>query len=165
MTPMLVNLSSFEPIETLASLLVDRGANVDVILNSARYWPRGGKPVNGTGLKPSFASMHLGHFHLTELLLGENPCMRVVNTSSIAHHLGALMTLLHWPGRLGQRPGCPDNVFFWGGAQSPLDGSRAYLRAKLTNPMCTMLRCHGVIQRRQRLRSTWGGWALPSFRS
>ncbi len=160
---MLVNLSSFESIETFTSLLVDRGANVDAILNNTRYWPRGGKPVNGTGLKPSFASMHLGHFHLTELLLGENPRMRVVNTSSIAHHLGALMTSLRWPERLGQRPGCPDSVFFWGGAQLPLDGSRVYLRAKLANPMCTRLICRGVIQRRERSQSTWGGWAHPSF--
>jgi len=113
---MLVDLSSFESVGSFASLLADRGAKVDALLNNAGYWPRGGELVNGAGLKPSFASMHLGHFYLTELLLGENPSMRVVNTSSIAHHLGALMTSLRWPGRLGQRPGCPGNAFFWDGA-------------------------------------------------
>jgi NAD(P)-dependent dehydrogenase (short-subunit alcohol dehydrogenase family) len=95
--------------------------------------------------------MHLGYFYLTELLLGENPRMRVVNTSSIAHHLSTLMTSLLWPGRLGRRPGCPDNVFFRDGAQSLLDESRVYVRAKLANTMYTVE------------MPWWGGWARPSF--
>ena len=95
--------------------------------------------------------MHLGYFYLTELLLGENPSMRVVSTSSIAHHLGMLMTLLLWPGRLGRRPSCPDKVFFRDGTQLPSDGSRVYVRAKLANTMYTVE------------MPWWGGWARPSF--
>lgn len=95
--------------------------------------------------------MHLGYFYLTELLLGENLRTGVVNTSSIVHHLGMQMTLLLWPGRLGQRSGCPDNVFFRDGTQLPSDGSGVYVRAKLANTMYTVE------------MSRWGGWARPSF--
>ena len=40
--PMLAGLSSFESIETFVSLLVDRGANVDALINKAGVTGPGG---------------------------------------------------------------------------------------------------------------------------
>jgi hypothetical protein len=57
--------------------------------------------VDDAGLAPFFASMHLSHYYLIMLLLGENLRMSVINILSIAHHLGTLMTSLRWPGRSG----------------------------------------------------------------
>jgi NAD(P)-dependent dehydrogenase (short-subunit alcohol dehydrogenase family) len=137
-TPMLVDLSSFESVESFASILLadDRGTTsvVDVLFNNAGYAPREGEPVNAVGLESSFASMHLGHFYLTELLLRENPRMRVVNTSSGTHHMCAMLSLRGSRRRRGESPGCIDDAFFRNGVRSPSDGL-AYVRAKLANAM------------------------------
>jgi len=134
---MLIDLSSFESVESFASLLLadDRGTTnvVDVLFNNAGYAPREGEPVNAVGLESSFASMHLGHFYLTELLLRENPRMRVVNTSSGTHHMCAMLSLRGSRWRGGE-PGCIDDAFFRNGVRSPSDGL-AYIRAKLANAM------------------------------
>ncbi len=105
-----------------------------MLFNNAGYVPREGEPVNAMGLEPSFASMHLGHFYLTELLLRENPRMRIVNTSSGTHHMCAMLSLLRGSGGRGGEPGCIDDAFFRSGVRSPSDGL-AYVRAKLANAM------------------------------
>ncbi len=98
---MLIKLSSFKTTRSFMSLLADCGVKADALLNNAGYWPWGDEPVDDAGLAPFFASMHLSHYYLIMLLLGENLRMSVINILSIAHHLGTLMTSLRWPGRSG----------------------------------------------------------------
>jgi NAD(P)-dependent dehydrogenase (short-subunit alcohol dehydrogenase family) len=135
--PHIVNLEDFESVQTFASQLQDM--DIDVLLNNAGYAPDSGLPVNKYGLDPSFTSMHLSHFLLTEELLKQNPSLRVVNTSSGTHHICALPFTL-FPNWLLDRfppehnPGCVDEEFLQNGIYEETD-SAAYINAKIANVM------------------------------
>jgi hypothetical protein len=91
------------------------------------------------GLDPSFTSMHLSHFLLTEELLRKNPSMRVVNTSSGTHHICA-MPFAFFPMSLLDKfppehhPGCLDELFLANKIRTETD-STAYIQAKIANVM------------------------------
>ena len=149
--PLLVDLSDLQSVKEFASQLQHQ--KVDILLNNAGYIPAKGIPVNKYGLDPSFTSMHLAHFYLTEELIQYNPKLRVVNTASGTHHFCALpiayaapefvLNALDWlyprdmqsmllP--LKQNPGCIDEDYLDNGIKLETDGS-AYLKAKLANVM------------------------------
>ena len=137
-TPMLLDLSNFDSVETFASQL--KGRHIGTLFNNAGYVPTAGLPVNSYGLDPSFTSMHISHFYLTELLLRENPTMRVINTSSGTHHLCALpfAYIPQWIREnyltLPQSCGCITEEFLQSGIRSETDDA-AYIQAKLANVM------------------------------
>ena len=138
-TPMLIDLSNLDSVQSFASQL--KGLKIDVLFNNAGYVPTGGIPVNSYGLDPSFTSMHLSHFYLTELLLAENPTMRVINTSSGTHHICAL-PFAYIPQFILQRNyitfpqsrGCITEEYLQSGIRSETDDA-AYIQSKLANVM------------------------------
>ncbi len=155
--PMNIDLSDFDSVRSLASELRARRIVVDVLFNNAGYVPLSGTKVDeNTGLETSFMSMHLGHFYLTELLLMDNPKLRIVNTSSGTHHICALLNfsytvhssmtklITRWThgGVDGDNDGvsshgggsCINDDFLIRGMHSNTDGN-AYIRAKLANVM------------------------------
>lgn len=133
-SPLLIDLSNFDSVKRAAAEL--SGHKIDVLYNNAGYAPGAGIPVNEYSLDPSFTSMHLSHYLLTELLLQTNPSMRVVNTSSGTHHICAIPfaylpephALIEW------NPGCVDEQFLQLGIHTPTD-SGAYFQAKIANVM------------------------------
>eukprot|EP00581_Thalassiosira_minuscula_P000689 CAMPEP_0183734748 /NCGR_PEP_ID=MMETSP0737-20130205/44717_1 /TAXON_ID=385413 /ORGANISM="Thalassiosira miniscula, Strain CCMP1093" /LENGTH=444 /DNA_ID=CAMNT_0025968329 /DNA_START=116 /DNA_END=1446 /DNA_ORIENTATION=- len=142
-TPMIVDLADLSSVQSFISQL--QSTNVDVLFNNAGYTPLKGYPVNQYGLDPSFTTMHLSHFFLTEELLKSNPKLRVVNTSSGTHHLCAIphVYLPQWlydlfaliPGNfMDHSPGCIDNDYLTKGIRSATISS-AYFEAKLANVM------------------------------
>ena len=135
-TPLLIDLSNLDSVKSFALQL--EGRAVDVLFNNAGYVPEKGMPVNSYGLDPAFSSMHLAHFYLTELMLKENPSMRVVNTSSGTHHTCAIpfnlpsFILKLFPPV--QNPGCIDEEYLTDGIRSETDEA-AYIQSKLANVM------------------------------
>ncbi len=134
-SPLLIDLSNFDSVKRAAAELSRQ--KIDALYNNAGFAPDLGIPVNEYSLDPSFTSMHLSHYLLTELLLQANPSMRVVNTSSGTHHVCAipfayfpknLMHLVEW------NPGCVDEQFLQQGIHTPTD-SGAYFQAKIANVM------------------------------
>lgn len=124
-TPMLIDLSNLDSVKAFASNLAGK-RHVDVLLNNAGFAGPKGDPVNAHhGLEPSFSSMHLGHFYLTELMLMQNPSLRVVLTSSGTHHACAFSMVVG-------SSGCLHEEFYENGIHSPSD-EYAYIRAKLAN--------------------------------
>lgn len=143
-TPLLIDLSNLDSVKSFASQLED--TSVDVVFNNAGYVPDQNLPVNSYGLDPSFTSMHLSHFYLTEQLLNLNPKLRMVNTSSGTHHTCAIpyayipsflwnsIPPTFWKMLLPQNPGCIDDDYLQNGIRSKTDGA-AYIQAKLANVM------------------------------
>lgn len=136
-TPLLVDLADFTSVQSFIAQL--QGVKIDALFNNAGYAPESQTPVNQYGLDPSFTSMHLSHFFLTEELLKSNPKLRVVNTSSGTHYLCAIpFTLLpswlleKFP--VDQSPGCVDEHFLNHGVYQETD-SAAYINAKIANVM------------------------------
>lgn len=134
-SPLLIDLSNFDSVKRAAAEL--SGHKIDALYNNAGMAPGVGIPVNEYSLDPSFTSMHLSHYLLTELLLQANPSMRVVNTASGTHHICAipfvylpqnLLHLIEW------NPGCVDEQFLQIGIHTPTD-SGAYFQAKIANVM------------------------------
>jgi NAD(P)-dependent dehydrogenase (short-subunit alcohol dehydrogenase family) len=167
--PMLIDLSNLDSVQTFASQL--KGRQIDTLFNNAGWVPTAGIPVNSYGLDPSFTSMHLSHFFLTELLLAMNPSMRVINTSSGTHHICALpfaylppfilqRNLISFP----QSHGCINEEYLQNGIRSETDGA-AYIQAKLANVM------HAVEISRRHPRASvsvaidlgWVGTTIQSF--
>ena len=135
--PRIVDLADFQSVQSFAATLQDM--NIDVLFNNAGYVPDPEVPVNEYGLDPSFTSMHLSHFLLTEELLKQKPSLRIVNTSSGTHHIcAATHTLLPkflldiFPAE--HNPGCVDEDFLKNGMYSQTDSS-AYIQAKVANVM------------------------------
>lgn len=152
-TPELIDLADLNSVKSFASKL--EGKRVNVLFNNAGYVPVPNTPANEYGLDPSFSSMHLAHFLLTEELLRKNPDMRVVNTSSGTHHLcaipfsyappyilgkispnGAIGVYLKIKGvyELPRNPGCVTGDYLSEGIRSPTSGA-SYIQAKLANVM------------------------------
>ncbi|KAL7535417.1 hypothetical protein ACHAXR_006479 [Thalassiosira sp. AJA248-18] len=136
-TPLLIDLSNLTSVKKFASQLKQR--RVDILFNNAGFAPGANIPVNSYGLDPSFTSMHLAHFYLTEQMLKSNPKLRVVNTASGTHHLCAIPFAVPFaPYILDamslQNPGCIDDDYLERGIVSETDGA-AYIQAKLANIM------------------------------
>jgi len=137
-------LANLDSVKSFASQLEDR--KVDILFNNAGYSPESNIPVNSYGLDPSFTSMHLAHFFLTEQIAAKNPKLRVVTTSSETHHMCAIpfayvpsFILHNLPSKirselLPQRPGCIDEEYLHTGIGSATDGA-AYFQAKIANVM------------------------------
>ncbi len=167
--PMLIDLSNLDSVQTFASQL--KGRQIDTLFNNAGWVPTAGIPVNSYGLDQSFTSMHLSHFFLTELLLAENPTMRVINTSSGTHHICALPFAYLPPFILQsnyiafpQSHGCITEEYLQSGIRSETDEA-AYIQAKLANVM------HAVEIPRRHPRASvsvaidlgWVGTTIQSF--
>ncbi|KAL3779017.1 hypothetical protein HJC23_011456 [Cyclotella cryptica] len=135
-TPLIVDLAEFASVNSFVSQL--QGMGIDILFNNAGFVPEPNMPVNQYGLDPSFTSMHLSHFLLTEELLKQNPSMRVVNTSSGTHHLCAIPFVapdfIRRTLPLEQNPGCIDEDFLQTKIKTETD-SAAYIQAKLANVM------------------------------
>jgi len=135
-TPLIVDLADFGSVDSFVSQL--QGMDIDVLLNNAGFVPNPNMPVNQYGLDPSFTSMHLSHFLLTEELLKRNPSMRVVNTSSGTHHLCAIPfaapEFIRHTFSPEQNPGCVDEDFLSNKITTETD-SAAYIQAKIANVM------------------------------
>ena len=135
--PMIVDLSNFESVQSLADRLAD--THIDALFNNAGYATLLREPTNSYGLDPSFTSMHLSHFLLTEALLKHNPKLRVVNTSSGEHNKCA-QPFASYPKwlldrmTLDQNPGCVDADFLNRGLYTETN-SAAYKTAKMGNLM------------------------------
>ncbi|KAL7503611.1 hypothetical protein ACHAXN_001378 [Cyclotella atomus] len=135
--PLILDLADFTSVQSFAAQLQD--VHIDVLFNNAGYAPESNLPVNQYGLDPSFTSMHLSHFLLTEELLKRHPSLRVVNTSSGTHHLCAIpfTVLPDWvlnTFSVDQNPGCVDTDFLTNGMYRETD-SAAYINAKIANIM------------------------------
>jgi len=123
--PMQMDLSDFDSVQTFAHEINQKvgGRKVDVLFNNAGYGPPEVEPVNKYGLDPSFTSMHISHHLLTELLIEQNPKLRVVATSSGTHQLCSYM-----------HPSCIDEEYLAKGIYSP-QSKQKYFTAKLANVM------------------------------
>ena len=137
--PHIIDLADFTSVSSFVDNL--KGLNIDVLYNNAGYAPEANQPVDQYGLDPSFTSMHLSHFYLTEELLKQNPRLRVVNTSSETHHICAIpFTLLpNWMldrilPSITHNPGCVDEDYLRDGMYTPTD-SASYITAKIANVM------------------------------
>lgn len=165
--PLIIDLSNFQSVKSFVHQLEEKNVIVDILFNNAGFVPGANLPVNEYGLDPSFTSMHLSHFLLTEQLLQKYPSLRVVNTSSGTHHLCALpfalpktiLDLLPMP----QNPACVDEDFLTNGIKSETDKA-AYIQAKVANVM------HAVELPRKHSQSTsvaidlgWVGTSIQPF--
>ena len=139
--PMTLDLSRFENVQNFVQAIRDDPTlNVDILWNNAGYNPPTNDPVNDMGLEPSFTTMHLSPFLLTELLLQDNPQLKAVNTASATHHLCGLpfaalpkfVTDLEW--LIPQRPGCLDEEF-WNNRITSSTTLGSYPQAKVANIM------------------------------
>jgi NAD(P)-dependent dehydrogenase (short-subunit alcohol dehydrogenase family) len=82
-----LDLASLESIEAFASGIGESFANVHVLVNNAGAMLTE-RQHTLDGLEATFGVNHLGHFHLTNLLLDQlraSAPARIVNVSSIAH--------------------------------------------------------------------------------
>ena len=132
--PRIVDLADFDSVASFVSQLQD--VQVDVLFNNAGYSTEPHSPVNKYGLDPSFTTMHLSHFLLTEELMKRNPSMRVVNTASIAHHACAsVIPFVTLPKIITKNiPGCIDHEYLTNGIRTETDAV-SYSRAKMANVM------------------------------
>jgi len=89
-----LDLAKFRSIRDAAATVLDQHDRLDVLVNNA-----GGiisdRRVTEDGFEMMFGVNHLGHFLLTQLLLErlqQSAPARIINVSSIAHHLAGGMT-------------------------------------------------------------------------
>jgi retinol dehydrogenase 12 len=87
-----VDISNFSDVKAFAAVVREKWPSLDIlILNAGLFTPQ--LTTSKSGHEFMFATTHLGHFLLThELmpLLKNATASRVVVTSSVAHHFGAL---------------------------------------------------------------------------
>jgi NAD(P)-dependent dehydrogenase (short-subunit alcohol dehydrogenase family) len=134
--PLHLDLADFDSVYKFAeSVQQSIGRKVDVLFNNAGYLPPIVEPINNYGLDPSFTSMHISHHLLTELLVKENPSLRVVATSSGTHHFCAWTSMLPKALRL-YPPGCIDDEYLATGIHSPVYAFK-YITSKVANVMHT----------------------------
>ncbi len=86
-----VDLSDRESVRKCVTQFNNKRCNLDILVNAAGalFIPY---HVNEDGLEGSFASNHVGHYHLTCLLMPRlnDAGGRVVNVASLAHEIGAV---------------------------------------------------------------------------
>ncbi|CAJ1941247.1 unnamed protein product [Cylindrotheca closterium] len=137
--PLQLDLSNFESVHRFVDSVkvATFGVPVDVLLNNAGYVPLWKEASNEYGLDPSFTSMHLSHHLLAELLVEQNPRLRLVTTSSITHHICGFAAVL--PNKaLGKivglinDPGCINSDYLATNIYSPIN-YRRYVVAKMAN--------------------------------
>eukprot|EP00526_Cylindrotheca_closterium_P009520 CAMPEP_0113624310 /NCGR_PEP_ID=MMETSP0017_2-20120614/12528_1 /TAXON_ID=2856 /ORGANISM="Cylindrotheca closterium" /LENGTH=431 /DNA_ID=CAMNT_0000534329 /DNA_START=8 /DNA_END=1303 /DNA_ORIENTATION=+ /assembly_acc=CAM_ASM_000147 len=132
--PMQLDLASFDSVyqfvDSIQETIGDRPVNV--LFNNAGYVPGKVETANAYGLDPSFTTMHLSHHLLAELLVEQNPRLRLVTTSSATHHICAATA---WP-ILGffmtNRPGCIDSDYLAKNIYSAVNEDK-YIVAKVAN--------------------------------
>ena len=129
----IIDIADLDSVKTFVSSYLE-GKQVDFLFNNAGYVPVEKVPVNKYGLDTAFSEMHLAHFYLTELLLKENPKMRVINTSSAAHNVCALDWMTPSTSAVKSHPGCLDEEYLRSGIRSETDDA-AYMQAKMANMM------------------------------
>ncbi len=79
-----LDLASFDSVRSAAAAFIEKGMQLDVLVNNAGVWRVKGKTVDG--FESHFGINHLGHFLLTELLRPIfRPGTRIVNVSSAVH--------------------------------------------------------------------------------
>jgi NAD(P)-dependent dehydrogenase (short-subunit alcohol dehydrogenase family) len=81
---MLLDLASLQSVREMASRFKGENARLDVLINNASVF-KGKRTVTPDGLEAMFATNHLGHFLLTNLLLDElkaSQQARVINISA-----------------------------------------------------------------------------------
>lgn len=130
----LADLSSLDAVRGLASRLNDRLDRIDILINNAGL-ALDRLQTTADGFEVTFATCHLSHFLLTNLLLDRlRGAARIVNVSSMVHRSGDLL-----------RAPLDDIVRgrAWKG------GFQAYSDAKLANVLFTMeaarrFRDHGI---------------------
>ncbi|CAJ1941251.1 unnamed protein product [Cylindrotheca closterium] len=137
--PLQLDLSSFESVHRFVDSVkvATFGLPVDVLFNNAGYVPfEKVETPNEYGLDPSFTSMHLSHHLLAELLVKQNPRLRLVATSSGTHHTCAMNTLLpkqlHNVVGLTNAPGCIDRSYLATNIYSATNDDK-YIVAKMAN--------------------------------
>ncbi|CAF2404068.1 unnamed protein product [Rotaria sp. Silwood2] len=117
----MLDLASLKSVRECAKQLRGRLIKLDVLINNAGVMMTTGKSVDGYEIH--FASNHLGHFLLTNLLLDlmkKAPSARVINVSSINHAF--LNCTINW-----------DDINF----EKPHWGINAYSHSKLANILFT----------------------------
>lgn len=136
--PMHLDLADFQSVLEFSKNIkqeLGKDDKVDVLVNNAGYVPHQVESLNQYGLDPSFTSMHISHHLLAELLLEQNPTLRVVATSSGTHHICAFPEFV--PSFLkvfSHPPGCVDEDFLAKGIHSTTSGVK-YINAKVANIM------------------------------
>ena len=161
--PMVVDLSNFESVQSLADRLAD--THIDALFNNAGYSALLREPTNSYGLDPSFTSMHLSHFLLTEALIKHNPKLRVVNTSSGHYNQCAMpfVILPHWASNVPQNPGCIDADFLNRGLYTGTDFG-SYANAKMANVMhAIQIPLHHPQATAVAIQQGWVGTNIQSF--
>ena len=82
-----LDLSDLESVKTFAKQFKGKYEQLDILINNAGVLSYSGKK-NKEGIELQFATNHLGHFLLTNLLfekMPDNPASRIVALSSVAH--------------------------------------------------------------------------------
>jgi len=82
-----LDLASLELVTAFAAAVADTVGPVDILVNNAGFNQARGRTADG--LEPMMGAMHIGHAHLTQLVLGARPPghhTRVVNVGSGMHH-------------------------------------------------------------------------------
>ena len=84
------DLASVDAVRTLAVRLAEQLERIDILVNNASVW-RNRLELTADGFERTFATNHLGHFVLTNLLLPRlSGGGQIVNVSSEAHRSGDL---------------------------------------------------------------------------
>lgn len=112
-----LDLSDLESVKAFANTFKTNYSKLDILINNAGVLVYSGKK-NNTGIELQFATNHLGHFLLTNLLLDiipNNASSRIVALSSIAHKNAS--------------------IYFDDINCEQLDGAAAYGQSKLANLM------------------------------
>ncbi|MFH1851879.1 MAG: oxidoreductase [Candidatus Neomarinimicrobiota bacterium] len=86
-----LNLASLESVRNFTAAFQQQYARLDILCNNAGVMALPEHYRTDDGFEMQFGTNHLGHFALTGLLLPlikKTPGARVVNVSSMAHHMG-----------------------------------------------------------------------------
>src|SRR5438105_12992768 len=117
-----LDLADLASVGACAGAIQDRWGRLEVLVNNAGgMWTE--RDTTEQGLERTFGVNHLGHFHLTNLLLDrmvDSAPARVVNLSSVGHHYAV-------------------GGMKWGDLQSQrrYSAMRAYSQSKLANILFT----------------------------
>lgn len=88
---LVVDLSSFASVRTAAQDVLSYAETLDVIINNAGIMAVTPYTLSPDGIELQFATNHLGHFLLTNLIRPRlSPSVRVVNVSSNGHTLSPI---------------------------------------------------------------------------
>jgi len=92
-----LDLAHLDSVAKFTQALAD--VEIDILLNNAGFAPEAGAKPTANGFEPAFGSMHMGHFYLTKLILGQrkdpNHEVRVVNVASGTHYACLWYDCLH----------------------------------------------------------------------